>query len=411
MAARPLVPLLALAALLACASGVGAQDPTERGEAAGVTSAADPASVASAAAAEAAVTARSRFFSEEDGWLDVSGFLDEAYGFLPIAIPITEPAVGYGAAGGLLFLSRSLGEARQGFGRPNISALAAFGTQNGTWGAAMGDVRYWLDDRLQTQAALLGASIHLDFYGVGRDRRLRDEPLSYDLRTAGGFGQARLRAGNTTFWLGLGYAFAAMEVEFDTRDRRRIEVPSFERTENLGALVPSLCWDTRDNMFTPTRGTYAELSVACFSQAFGGEREFQRARLLAMQFVPLHPSFTLGVRGDLAAAFGSAPFFLEPFVGLRGVPAVRYQGEGVASVEAELRWQVWGRFSLVGFVGYGAAWSDVLEPHDTQTVVSGGGGVRYEIARAYGLHVGFDVAWSEDTTAFYIQVGSAWARP
>ena len=44
--------------------------------------------------------APSKFFSAEDGWADVSGFLDEAYGFLPVVIPITEPAVGYGAAGG-----------------------------------------------------------------------------------------------------------------------------------------------------------------------------------------------------------------------------------------------------------------------------------------------------------------------
>lgn len=36
----------------------------------------------------------SKFYSAEDGWLDVSGFLDEKYGFLPVVVPITEPAVG-----------------------------------------------------------------------------------------------------------------------------------------------------------------------------------------------------------------------------------------------------------------------------------------------------------------------------
>jgi hypothetical protein len=54
----------------------------------------------------------SKFRSAEDGWLDVGGFLDQKYGFLPVVIPITEPAVGYGAAGGLTFLSKPLGEAR-----------------------------------------------------------------------------------------------------------------------------------------------------------------------------------------------------------------------------------------------------------------------------------------------------------
>src|SRR5690348_11474362 len=50
----------------------------------------------------------SKFRSPEDGWLDVSEFLEEKYGFLPLVVPITEPAVGYGAAGGLLFLSKPL---------------------------------------------------------------------------------------------------------------------------------------------------------------------------------------------------------------------------------------------------------------------------------------------------------------
>ena len=33
----------------------------------------------------------SKFRSAEDGWLDISGFLDERYGFIPLVIPITEP--------------------------------------------------------------------------------------------------------------------------------------------------------------------------------------------------------------------------------------------------------------------------------------------------------------------------------
>src|SRR5262245_451727 len=48
----------------------------------------------------------SKFRSSDDGWFDVSGFLDEKYGFLPLIIPITEPAVGHGAVGALAFLNQ-----------------------------------------------------------------------------------------------------------------------------------------------------------------------------------------------------------------------------------------------------------------------------------------------------------------
>jgi len=87
------------------------------------------------------------------------------------------------------------------------------------------------------------------------------------------------------------------------------------------------------------------------------------------------------------------------------------QGEEIAQIEAELRWQFWKRFSLVGFVGSGAAWNEFDRFESTQTVATGGVGFRYEIARKYGIHMGMDVAFGPDNSAVYVQVGGAWARP
>jgi hypothetical protein len=40
-----------------------------------------------------------------------------------VLVPITEPAVGYGAAVGLAFMNQPLGEAKAGFNRPNITTV------------------------------------------------------------------------------------------------------------------------------------------------------------------------------------------------------------------------------------------------------------------------------------------------
>ena len=61
--------------------------------------------------------------------------------------------------------------------------------------------------------------------------------------------------------------------------------------------------------------------------------------------------------------------------------------------------------------GGGAVWNDFERFDDTQSVVTGGGGFRYELARKYGIHIGLDVAFDPDNTAVYLQIGSAWARP
>ena len=359
--------------------------------------------------ASAKTNSPSKFRSEEDGWLDVSGFLQEKYGFLPVAIPITEPAVGYGVAGGLAFISTPLA-GQAGFGRPNITVIGGMGTENGSRGVFAGDLRHWLNDHLQTLAGVVYSSVNLDFHGIGDGGNLADHPLRYNLEPKGGMLQAKYRIGDSRFWGGVSYAYATTRVNFDAPEGTP-GLPEFRRESNVSGFTPSLTYDSRDNIFTPTRGTYVEAIAGLFSEALGSDDDFQRVRVLGMQFFQLHPKWTLGLRGEAAASFGEVPFYLRPFIYMRGAPIMRYQGEETAQIEAELRWQFWKRFSLVGFVGGGAAWNDFERLENTQSVVAGGTGFRYEIARKFGIHMGVDLAFGPDNTAVYIQVGSAWMRP
>jgi hypothetical protein len=95
---------------------------------------------------------------------------------------------------------------------------------------------------------------------------------------------------------------------------------------------------------------------------------------------------------------------------LRGVQALRYQGERVAEMEAEIRWQIEPRYSVVGFAGAGSARSSKATDR-VESVTAGGLGFRYLIARRYGLHLGLDVAGSADDHAVYVVFGNAWLRP
>lgn len=345
----------------------------------------------------------------DDGWFDVSDFLKEKYGFLPIVMPITEPAIGYGAAGGLLFLSKPLGDAVAGRGRPSLTMLGGMATENGSQAGAIGDMRYWLEDRLQTRVFAVDGSINLEYHGVGEDTVLDRTPLHYNLDPAGVSLDARYRLGESNWWVGLGYNLAEVNVAFE--DPSASGLPSFERRTAIGGLVPSVTYDSRDNMFTPTSGSYLETTAGLFDDSLGGDHDFQRVSLIGMHFMELSERWFLGVRADAAATFGTVPFYLQPYVPLRGVPMLRYQGETMASCEVELRWQFWQRFSVVGFSGVGAAWNDFEHYDNSSTAFSWGTGLRYELAREYGIHFGFDVAFGPEENVLYIQVGSAWTRP
>jgi hypothetical protein len=354
---------------------------------------------------------RSRLIDPEDGRLDVSNFIDQAYGFLPIAVPITEPAVGYGVAGGLVFIDRPERQGEAGFSRPSITVVGGLATENGTRGVAVGDMRYWLGDRLQTLAGFVYAPVNLDFYGIG-DGFLRGNPLSYSLTPTGGLLKAKYRLGEKSqWWAGLGYSFFSTEVKFNAPASLPPGIEPTGGEYRTGGLTPSVSFDSRNNIFTPTKGLFFEASFTAFSEALGSDMEFQKAAVVAIGYVPLTPKLTLGLRTDVSASSGETPFFLRPFVFMRGVAAMRYQGEEVAQAEAELRWQFWQRFSLVGFGGIGSAWNSRDRFENQKTVTAYGAGLRYELARKYGLHMGVDIAFGPDDPVIYIQFGSAWGRP
>ena len=120
---------------------------------------------------------------------------------------------------------------------------------------------------------------------------------------------------------------------------------------------------------------------------------------------------SLGARADYQQSSDGAPFFVRPFIALRGIPAMRYPGNKVIQSEIEARWQFYGRWSVVAFGGVGQARIDEGPAQRDKTAGGGGVGFRYELARKFGLHAGVDVARGPEDTAVYLQIGSAWFRP
>ena len=212
----------------------------------------------------------------DDGWFDLSTFMDKPYGFLPMVSPITEPAVGYGVWGGPTFISKPAGQAEAGFGRPNITFGGGAGTENDTWAACASDDRQWLDERLQTFVGLVYASINLKFYGVGEDALLKDDPLSYNLRPVGGLVRGKYRLGQSCFWVGLGYQWVETVSEFDV-PAAYPRLRDIRRASRAGGVLPLLNYDSRDNIFTPMRGTNVELSAGLCSTAGAAMRISRRS--------------------------------------------------------------------------------------------------------------------------------------
>lgn len=349
------------------------------------------------------------FFDPRDGQLDLSAFLENPRALLPIPLVITEPAVGYGGGLAGVFLRPRREAGSQGWARPNISVLGAVATENGTQGAFGADASRWLEGRLKTLAGAGIGTINLDFYGPEAGSASSNEPIRYSLD----FGVALLHA----TWLplpksrwsgGLRYVYA--QVDAQLRDDAFSDVAAGADVR-ISAPAAVLEFDSRDNALTPTRGMFAETVFLVSRQDLGASEDFERFQQLLMSWFPVAAGVTLGVRGDYQRASDGTPFFYRPFIKLRGVPAMRFQGDEMASAEAEVRWQLRDRWSLVAAAGYGATSTGGDARSHTKEIGSGAVGFRYELARKFGLHAGMDLGFSSEATAVYFQLGNAWFRP
>lgn len=368
--------------------------------------AAEPADTAAVAVPEKT----SKFRDPQDGAIDLSAYLATPKRFLPIPIVVTEPAVGYGGGLAAMFIRPRKDAGTEGFARPNISGVGGIATENGTWAAFAADSSHWKADRFKTLAIGGVGQANLDFYGLGDVVESLDEPISYTLDFALGLAQGNWKLKPKSPWsIGMRYVYA--QVEPKLRDEPLF--PGLANSTDMKISAPGaiLEYDSRNNLFTPTKGYYSETFYMASLDDLGATEDFQRFQQVVIGWWPVADQWTLAWRADYQWASDDTPFFMRPYIALRGVEAMRYQGDEMASTEVEARWQVRGRWSLVGAAGYGTARTENNFFSKTQDVLSGAVGFRYELARLFGMHAGVDVGFSDGTTAIYLQVGNAWFRP
>lgn len=342
-----------------------------------------------------------------DGQLDLSQYMATRTGFLPIPVIVTEPAVGYGGGLGLLFIHDKLGDADR-TGPPSITVLGGAYTESDSWGGGIGHFGSWAEDRVRYTGVLGKGFGNLEFFGVGDEPAgtLGEEGLDFEIDGVFLRQQLLAKIADTQLFLGLRYDYVSTDTTFDT-GFPAISQRDFDRSDASLAAVAQ--FDTRDTIFTPSRGTNITLAAYHYDEWLGGDAEYNRLELRAPFWVPVDETLVFGMNSVLAFAGDDTPFYALPYVTLRGVPVLRYQGDSAASFEGEVRWNFVPRWALVGFGGVGQAVASSEEfGGESYLVTAGGVGVRYFIARQFGLHVGLDVARGPEETAVYIQVGSAW---
>ena len=347
----------------------------------------------------------SLFKDPQDGMLDASGWLMSQSGFMPIPIIVTEPAVGVGAGLAVAYFHEKRDLKTAPLDAPlqkpsSISVGLGLATENGSWIVGGGHLGHWKDDNIRYKGFAGLASLNLDYYVL-------DNPLSFNIEGFFLLQEIKHRIKGTDFFLGGSYILASTEVDFNLSGT----IPGVDdealdsRNAGLGLIG---YYDSRDNTFTSSKGQQIELTLTRYDEVLGGSYDYWDLKLKTQTYHQVHPKVILAAKLDAQTVGDGVPFYGLPYVNLRGVPAMRYQGDQVADIEVEARYAATSRWTVLGFAGTGWTESDTPGLVTEDDIVAGGFGFRYLMARLMNIYAGLDVAQGPEQTVVYIQVGNAW---
>ncbi|MBN2346335.1 MAG: BamA/TamA family outer membrane protein [Candidatus Aminicenantes bacterium] len=172
-------------------------------------------------------------------------------------------------------------------------------------------------------------------------------------------------------------------------------------------------WDSRDNTFSPSSGTYGALFLSRFARALGGDFAFGQASVDVRGYVRLGHGQVAAIQGVLRSLGGEAPFTQLPRFGglnlLRGYYEGRYRDRAMLAFQAEYRRPLQGRFGLCVFAGIGQ-----VQPRTSLLSLAGfhaagGAGLRYVFNRREKLNLRLDVGFAgfAGEPAFYLTFAEA----
>ncbi|MEA3438419.1 MAG: hypothetical protein U9R43_18290, partial [Thermodesulfobacteriota bacterium] len=207
------------------------------------------------------------FVDSTERSLDISSFLDHPYGFVPIPIIVTEPAVGYGGGLALLFIQQKKKKDKGRSDMPMITGVAGAYTQNKTWVAGLYHFQTWNHDKIRYTGILAKTNVNIKYYGTedGLLSRLWGRPVRYNMNAWLIKQRLQFRVAESDFFMGFQYLFYRTENSLDTLSERPLINKLLKKMSNtsvVSTVTMINSYDTRNNIFTPTRGIYAGWNIS-----------------------------------------------------------------------------------------------------------------------------------------------------
>ena len=336
----------------------------------------------------------------------ITKMLEKGFAILPVAFYSPETKLGGGIAGFYYF---RLG--KDSTTRPSSINLAAIYTQNRQ---LIFQVPFQLS--LEGNKTLINGEAGVyrypfQFYGIANDVDL-DKSELYEpniVRIKLNY----LKQIKPKMYVGpyLRYEFQDMR-PFDINGRLANEDFLGEEGGHVLGLGASFLYDRRNNIFTPTEGSYINVTAFASHESVGSDYGMTDAFLDARKYFPLGET----KKHSLATQFyfhhqtGDVPFFLLAEMGgyyrMRGYFQGAYRAKFFTTAQAEWRFPLFWRLSGVAFGSVGQVANEV-ELSRGYLQYAGGAGLRVLFNDKENINLRVDYAIGKQTSGFYLTVAEA----
>ncbi|HDP99837.1 MAG TPA: hypothetical protein ENN22_11730 [bacterium] len=176
----------------------------------------------------------------------------------------------------------------------------------------------------------------------------------------------------------------------------------------LSGMGPIIDWDSRDNIFYPSKGSWLQFYATIYRDWLGSEFEYESYTFDFRHFISLHDRHILGLQLFVKAMNGVIPFnHLARLDLLRGIHGSRFREQNIAVALLEYRYPVHKRFSGVLFTGIGDVMHRFSDFQLNESKYSIGAGMRFAVIPDEKINLRFDIGFSRYGIHPYFQMSEA----
>lgn len=269
-------------------------------------------------------------------------------------------------------------------------------TQNKSYFGSVFSKLYFKEDTWRTTAAFGNGNINFQYFEVANEDG-DGEFVDYGSVNRFLFLKG-LRKIKGRFYGGLFFKLQHSKTTF-------ANVPDSTQTVDANGIGVNFLYDTRKNIYYPTKGVQASVSLLANPEWLGSDSIFNSIRAYGNWYFKMRKNDVLAARVSIFSGIGNVPFTGQHAIGgndIRGYTNGKYRGNQAYAAQAEYRWNFYKKWGAVGFFGFAfteAPYSGILP--------GGGVGIRFKAIPSRNINVGVDGALGKGDKGIYLRINEA----